>query len=178
MIRAVESLSVRVAASVSDVEAIERIDRSFVTERIYRLRTRQLAWRLEEHILATPLEKTAPLPKPKLTDRLFVCCVGEEIVGFGLLEFERWNGRARVQQLFVSPSHRGRGAGRALVDALDARAREEPDMRCLWLETQNVNYPAIQFYRRLGFRLCGFDETLYRPEWGTEVGLFFARKIA
>jgi ribosomal protein S18 acetylase RimI-like enzyme len=36
-------------------------------------------------------------------------------------------------------------------------------MRCLWLETENVNYPAIGFYRRAGFRLCGLDDILYRP---------------
>jgi len=44
-----------------------------------------------------------------------------------------------------------------------------------------VNYPAIQFYRRLGFRLCGLDETLYRPDDSAsvpgEVALFFARDL-
>jgi ribosomal protein S18 acetylase RimI-like enzyme len=49
------------------------------------------------------------------------------------------------------------------LQARDERARREPATGCLWLETQNVNYPAVQFYRRMGFRLCGLDETLYRP---------------
>src|SRR5689334_9276881 len=25
-----------------------------------------------------------------------------------------------------------------------------------------MNYPAVQFYRRMGFQLCGLDESLYR----------------
>ena len=49
----------------------------------------------------------------------------------------------------------------------------------VWLETQNVNYPAIHFYRRCGFEFCGFDETLYDPTIlaQEEVALFFARPV-
>ena len=51
--------------------------------------------------------------------------------------------------------------------------------RCLWVETQNVNYPAIQFYRQVGFQLCGLDESLYDPEGPgrNEIALFFAREL-
>jgi ribosomal protein S18 acetylase RimI-like enzyme len=52
--------------------------------------------------------------------------------------------------------------------------------RCVWLETQNVNYGAIQFYGRLGFVWCGLDLALYDP-YGPAAGetaLFFARTLA
>jgi ribosomal protein S18 acetylase RimI-like enzyme len=66
-------------------------------------------------------------------------------------------------------------------EALDERARQRPSARCLWLETQNINYPAVQFYRRMGFRLCGLDETLYRPGMPgllpAEVALYFSRDL-
>jgi ribosomal protein S18 acetylase RimI-like enzyme len=73
------------------------------------------------------------------------------------------------------------GIGTALLEALDRRARAS-GARCLWLETQNINYPAIQFYRRSGFRLCGLDDTLYDPERDPttgpdEVALFFTRPL-
>jgi ribosomal protein S18 acetylase RimI-like enzyme len=73
------------------------------------------------------------------------------------------------------------GVGTALLAALDRRARAG-GARCLWLETQNINYPAIQFYRRSGFRLCGLDDTLYDPELDPttgpdEVALFFTRPL-
>ncbi len=174
---------VRVAVSPGDVEAISRIETSFSCDRIYRVSRCDLGFHLEEERVGTPVEKTYPLPSLTLSDRLFVACVGDETVGFGELAFESWNGRARIEHLYVSATHRGRGAGRALLHALDERAREEgAAVRCLWLETQNVNYPAIQFYRRLGFRLCGLDETLYRPDDPAlvpgEVALFFARDLS
>jgi hypothetical protein len=49
---------------------------------------------------------------------------------------------------------------------------------CLWLETRNVSYPAVQFYLRMGFQLCGLDQSLYRPEphiLPGETALYFSR---
>jgi ribosomal protein S18 acetylase RimI-like enzyme len=141
-----------------------------------------LALEYEALKLRLAVEKTYPLPLLKPSDRLFVATVGDEIVGFAELELEAWNGRARIEHLYVSPPSRGRGVGRALLDALAERAGREKGFRCLWLETQNVNYPAIQFYRRSGFRLCGLDETLYQPDdtalLPREVALFFARDLS
>jgi ribosomal protein S18 acetylase RimI-like enzyme len=54
------------------------------------------------------------------------------------------------------------GVGGALLEAMrdHAHALGAP---CLWVETQNVNAPAIRFYRRHGFACCGLDTTLYDP---------------
>jgi ribosomal protein S18 acetylase RimI-like enzyme len=50
--------------------------------------------------------------------------------------------------------------------------------RCLWLETQNVNGPAIALYLRQGFRLGGFDDTLYDPAVDPdEVALLFTHPL-
>ena len=78
----------------------------------------------------------------------------------------------------VAPQHRGGGLGRALLNAVVALAHST-GARCVWLETQNINYAAIQFYRRAGFRLCGLDESLYDPQSpvGGEVALFFVREL-
>jgi ribosomal protein S18 acetylase RimI-like enzyme len=74
----------------------------------------------------------------------------------------------------VSAPHRGRGLGGALVDALADHARAA-GARCLWVETQNVNHPAIQFYLAHGFYLCGFDESFYDPvENPGELAFFFS----
>ena len=79
--------------------------------------------------------------------------------------------------LYVDRRQRGRGVGRALLDEVVARARDA-GMRALWLETQNVNVPAIRFYRRLGFRLAGLDDSLYDPaDVPGEVALFFTREL-
>jgi len=65
--------------------------------------------------------------------------------------------------------------GRALLDALATHARAAK-ARCLFAETQNVNYPAVQFYLATGFYLAGLDESFYDPiETPGEFALFFAR---
>lgn len=171
---------VRAADSPADLEAIGRLDISYSTDRIYRVRRAGLAFRLDEERIDPPVTKTYPRPALDLSDGLLVACTGGQIVGYGELRFESWNDRAVIEHLYVSATCRGRGAGRSLIDALAERAARHPSARCLWLETQNVNYPAVQFYLRMGFRLCGLDQTLYRPEphiLPGETALYFTRDL-
>ena len=173
--------AVRVARGPGDLGGVATVDLSYTTDCIYRVARSELGFWLDEQRADPPVRKTYPRPVLELSDRLLVASVGAEIAGYGELRFEAWNGRARIEHLYVSDGFRGQGVGRLLVQALDERARQEPSARCLWLETQNVNYPAVRFYLNLGFRLCGLDETLYRPgDPGMlpgEVALYFARDL-
>jgi ribosomal protein S18 acetylase RimI-like enzyme len=100
-----------------------------------------------------------------------------EIAGFSVMKYEAWNRRAHLAHLYIAPAFQGRGLGRLFVEKAAAFGRENA-ARCLWLETQNVNYPAIQFYRKMGFRLCGFDETLYEPgDARGEAALYFVMDL-
>jgi ribosomal protein S18 acetylase RimI-like enzyme len=172
---------VRAAETQHDLDGISKIDRTYSTGRIYRVRRSELGFWLDEEPVSPPVQKIYLDPSPELSDRLLVATAGPEIVGYGELQFNSWNDRAEIEGLTVSGNFRGRGVGRSLVQALDERARRERSARCLWLETQNINYPAVQFYRRLGFRLCGLDETLYRPGMPGlvpgEVALYFSRDL-
>jgi ribosomal protein S18 acetylase RimI-like enzyme len=172
---------VEVAPWFEDTAALSQIDASFTTDLQYRVTRDDLAFCLRVEQVAPPVKKTLVVPSLTPSDRLLAATIGGEIVGLGELGFDSWNLRARIQHLYVAAAHRRRGVGKALIHALGRRASEEPGMRCLWLETQNVNYPAIQFYRRMGFRLCGFDETLYPPSDPAvtpgEIALFFAREL-
>jgi GNAT superfamily N-acetyltransferase len=101
---------------------------------------------------------------------------GNQVVGLVGLRCEQWNRRGVVVDMYVDRRSRGQGAGHALMAALlDATRRS--GMNRLWLETQNVNVPAIRFYLREGFELCGLDRSFYDPETraGAEVALFFVR---
>lgn len=167
---------------MDDLAGIEKIDRSYSTDRIYQVRRGELGFWLDEVRVDPPVHKRYLDPSPELSDRLLVATVDNEIAAVGELSFDSWSRRAEIEHLTVSPAHRRQGVGRLLIQALDKRARQEPSIRCLWLETQNINYPAIQFYRRMGFRLCGLDETLYRPDvpgmLSGEVAVYFARDLA
>ena len=150
-----------------DWPGLEALDTSFTTDRIYRLRRGPLSFELVEVVVDPPVRKAYPLLRPD-ADRLrglphvVVAEAGDALVGVAAAGPSAWNRRVQVEDFFVAPPVRGRGIGRALMDSVVAYARST-GARCVWLETQTVNYPAVQVYRRLGFRLCGLDETLYDP---------------
>ena len=61
--------------------------------------------------------------------------------------------------MFVEPAVRGRGIGRALVDAVAAWARARGAARlCLWVTS--TNDAAIALYQRCGFRPTGRSKPL------------------
>ncbi len=77
---------------------------------------------------------------------------------FGLLDRER-PGVARVGGMWVAPEARGRGAGRALLDAVVAWARGRRFTRIeLWVTVGNS--PAALLYRRAGFVETGVRDVL------------------
>lgn len=167
----------RVARWPEDETLIGQVDTSFSCDRVYRITADRLGFHLHEEKVAPPIMKTYVVPPLNGSDRLFVAEDGDEVVGFAEVEVASWNRRATITHLYVSSRHRGRGVGAALIETLSERAGQE-DARCLWVETQNINYPAVQFYRRMGFRLCGLDDTLYDPvALPGEVALFFAREF-
>jgi GNAT superfamily N-acetyltransferase len=67
-----------------------------------------------------------------------------------------------LEDLYVRPDKRGRGAGRALLEHVARVARERGCGRLDW-SVLNWNDPAIGFYRRLGAR-PNSDWTGYRLE--------------
>jgi GNAT superfamily N-acetyltransferase len=89
-----------------------------------------------------------------------ICRRGQRPVGFALYFFtySTFVGRPTLylEDLFVLPAERGRGAGRALLRALARIAIRRGCGRMEWA-VLDWNRPAIRFYRRLGATL--------RREW-------------
>jgi GNAT superfamily N-acetyltransferase len=84
------------------------------------------------------------------------CHVAEsegEVVGMALwfLNFSTWLGRhgLYLEDLYVRPSHRGTGLGKALLTTLTEIARERGYGRVEWV-VLDWNAPAHDFYRSLG----------------------------
>lgn len=166
-----------------DAPYISALDTSFVTDRVLRVRWRDLSVALVEEPVEPPLRKdygriTDDAELEAMTWALVAAGEGE-VLGFAAGRLAEWNRRAEVRHLYVAPGHRGRGVGTALLDALERCARAA-GARCLWVETQNVNLPAARFYLRRGFVFCGLDESLYDSTGpaAAEVALFFARPVA
>lgn len=85
-----------------------------------------------------------------------------EPVGFALYFFaySTWRGRRclYLEDLFVKPAFRGRGAGLGLMKALAREAIANDCARFSW-QVLDWNKPSIEFYEKLG--------AIIRPEWLT-----------
>lgn len=110
--------------------------------------------------------------------KVFAAQLGGETVGYLELNYEAWNARMRVSNLWVEEGHRRQGVGNALMARAESEARAV-GARALVLETQSCNDPAISFYRKQGFTLTGTDLTAYSQADLTrrEVRLELARPV-
>src|SRR5437016_1506436 len=91
-------------------------------------------------------------------DRILVADVGGTAVGLAHLQvtpaLERDRPVARIGALVVDDAHRGRGIGRALVQALEDEARLR-GCGLLFLTTSEHRDDAHAFYERLGLEPTG-----------------------
>ncbi len=175
-------ISLRGLRWTEDREPLLALDASFTTDRVYRVVATGTSFVLEDVAIAPPLHKVYYIADdvdslPQF-DHVVVAEVDARIGGMAALKFDSWNRRAVLWHLYVTPAYRGRGIGRALMNDV-VQTAQHWQARCVWLETQNVNYPAIQFYRQLGFQWCGLDMTLYDSQGpaASETALFFARTL-
>ena len=80
-----------------------------------------------------------------------------QTLGFALyfFSYSTWLGRRclYLEDLFVHPEFRGRGAGLALMKHLAGIAVDEGCRRFLW-QVLDWNEPSIRFYESLGARLA------------------------
>lgn len=166
-----------------DSKRLSDFDASFSTDRIYRIAVNEMSVEIKEEKLAAPFQKTYPFDFIKNdideADYAVVAEIEETIAGFATVKYEAWNNRAVLTGIFVAPESKGKGVGRALVDVAIDFAKTK-SARCLFVETQNVNYPAIQFYRKVGFEFCGFDSALYNPTEisSGEIAFYFCKILS
>jgi len=87
--------------------------------------------------------------------RVWMVEAGGDVAGYAVLAFgyslEHRGKDAFVDDLYVVPARRGRGLGRAALEAVEAAAREL-GVRALHLEVERENASAQALYRDRGFR--------------------------
>jgi GNAT superfamily N-acetyltransferase len=103
---------------------------------------------------AASLRRDGNRPRPYF--ETLVCRRGAKIVGFALYfySYSTFAGRPSlfVEDLFVLPEERGKGAGKMLLAALARTALKRGCGRMEWLVLRE-NEPAIRFYSRIGAKL-------------------------
>ena len=174
-------ISLRPLLWPDDRASLLALDTSFTTDRIFRLERTENSFELKEVPVLPPVGKSYSLETDidampgydwvRIAD-------GDGVVGVAAMTTQAWNRRAVLQHLYVAAEARRIGVGHALVTSAIGAARDR-NARCLWVETQTVNYAAVQFYRSVGFEWCGLDASLYDPSDAgvDEVALFFSRDV-
>lgn len=167
----------------ADRPALVALDTSFRTDRVYEVIRHARSFALRPVPVSPPLHKDYRFADDVDSlpgfDQVLVAERDAAVVGIAALKMESWNRRAVLWHLYVAPAERGRGVGRTLIDGVIVVARQH-QARCIWLETQTINYDAIQFYQRVGFAWCGLDTSLYDPRSQAthEIALFFVYQLA
>ena len=73
---------------------------------------------------------------------------------------EEWSNRLMVTELWVKDELQRKGIGTALMNLAKNKAKIQK-RRAIILETQSCNVRAIDFYRKQGFQLIGYDSCCY-----------------
>lgn len=85
----------------------------------------------------------------------YVAEVGKEMVGMALYyyRYSTWKGKVLyLEDIYIQPSHRGKGIGEALMQTLQTHAKNQKCQR-ITFQVLNWNEPAILFYQRLGMTI-------------------------
>jgi GNAT superfamily N-acetyltransferase len=120
--------------------------------------------KLESSAVATADDFRRHLFGPDRAAEAIVAELAGEAVGFALFftTFTTFRGQPGIylEDVFVTPEHRGRGIGKSLLATVARRAVERNRGRLEW-SVLDWNSPAIAFYRAVGARPLD-DWTVYR----------------
>lgn len=107
----------------------------------------------EHEVLATVDDIERSLFDPASPARALICLLDDQPIGFAVyfLSYSTWLGRKGLylEDLFVSPEHRGVGAGKQLLRHLAKIAHDSGCGRFEW-SVLDWNQPAIDFYTSIG----------------------------
>ncbi|HZR39806.1 MAG TPA: GNAT family N-acetyltransferase [Ktedonobacteraceae bacterium] len=193
------------AVHVDDAPALDELDYNFETDRIYTLRVRNrflqndngshvddndrpmFAFELVETPVDPPIYKDyRNLPNPldvlkasvQSAEGGFVALADGKVAGGILLNVEEWRSVTSIQNLIVGRQFRRYGIGSLLLSCASDWARNH-GCWAIVLETQNINYPAIQFYLRNGLEIWSINQNFYPPGPSAhEIAIFMGKRLS
>lgn len=107
----------------------------------------------EHEVLASVADIERSLFDEPSPARALICLLNDEPIGFAVyfLSYSTWQGRKGLylEDLFISASHRGGGAGKKMLRHLAKLAYDSGCGRFEW-SVLDWNTPAIDFYKAIG----------------------------
>ncbi|HLG61799.1 MAG TPA: GNAT family N-acetyltransferase [Ktedonosporobacter sp.] len=191
------------AVYVNDAPALYELDYDFETDRVYTLRTQDHLLKSENgangerkstfafELIETPVDPPIYKNYREIWDTLakvearlqsvdggYVALADGQLAGSILLRVEEWRSVTYVEELIVGRQFRRYGIGSLLLSCAADWARER-DCWAITLETQNINYPAIQFYLRNNLEVWGINWQFYPPGPAAhEVAIFMGKRLS
>lgn len=113
----------------------------------------------EEH-QATTVEATAARFREMLPDFTLGAFDGDALIGMATFICEKGRKerhKGHIYGVYVAPSHRRRGIGRQLIDALLKKASGDPSLEQILLAVSSRQANARRLYRSFGFETFGIE---------------------
>lgn len=164
----------------TDRPGVEAIDTGYETATVFDLVIGPRTLELKERQLETPLTKIYPIGEVfafwARWETGWVALDGDTICGVAVVGYEPWHKRLTLWHLYIDRARRRMGIGRALLDKVEAYAREKGALR-VWLETSTVNPPGVAAYEALAYSLVGADDTHYDNFSKTEKAIYLSKRV-
>jgi len=113
------------------------------------------------------------LENPNEKYSFFVAEDDGKILGYSRIHLYRWNNSAFIISLLVDAEYRRMGIGTRLLKAMEDFARESK-ARVLMFDTSPDNAAALQLYFKNGFKVCGYNDKIYRDG---KIALYLAKEF-
>jgi ribosomal protein S18 acetylase RimI-like enzyme len=162
--------------TLAEVRRLPRIPSSYETDVVFRVQRDPdpggIVWGMREERLVQPFSKV--YDEGDVDDwidsyqevagpgalRFIGAFDGSTCIGLATWTHTAWNSTVWLADIRVRRERQRSGTGSLLLSSVKSETAEAR-LRGIRVETQNTNHPAIQFYRRHGFVLCGLDDHLY-----------------
>ncbi len=170
-------------ATLADLNACLCMDHASETDHVWQMKVQEGESQVDVAFQTVRLPRRMPVAYPRNLEQLvedwqrgegFLAAeVDGEVAGYLDMLANPWQQVGWVANLAVDRAYRRNGVGTALMRHGRQWAREQ-GLRLLQAEATTKNYPAMAFYRKLGFQFCGFNDHYYQNQ---DIALFFVQNL-
>lgn len=157
-------------ATDDDIVICSRLDASYNTDYVWQMVFEEGDRTVQSTFTQVRLPRTMAVSYPHASDNLFdllervdcllVASYSDDVVGYISGILEPWRNTCVIPAFVIHPQARRKGVGKRLLKMVIAWATHQ-DCKQITFTAQTKNHPAIQFAKRYGFVLCGYNDRYF-----------------